>query len=129
MDKVEDLWYVTTNYKEISNLARLRCIQVSEQSFIDRELDAKCKECPNTVIQLLMLERRWNRDSMQQLQDSPNIREYVKSVEDNCEKISNHQERLKHILFDVLDNVSNVSNVSDTCSSLQTYLDNTFGKL
>ncbi len=97
MDSLVDMWYITTNHTEILELIRLRSIQLGEQRQIDKELSDRCQECPADIQRLLMLERQWNRNSTEQLQDSPSIKEYVKSIRDNYDKISKHQEQLNDI--------------------------------
>lgn len=112
---LNDLWYITTNYKEISNLIRLRGAQVDEQSQIDFALNFKCQKCPWTVNELLLLERRWNQQSSLGFQHYPSVQLYIESIHDNVERMSIHQKKLSIIL----DN----NHPKDICVNLKLYLD------
>ena len=98
MDNFKNLWYITTNSKEVSDLIRLRAAQVDEQTQIDFGLKFKCQECPETVNELLLLERRWNQKSSQGFQHYPSVQLYIESVNDNVERLSVHQKKLLGIL-------------------------------
>lgn len=101
MANLRDLWYLTTNSNEVSNLIRLRGEQLNDQIPIDFVLKYKCQECPETVTKLLLLEREWNRQSSQGFQHHPSIEMYMESVRDNIEKMDEHQKRLHNILCTV----------------------------
>ena len=98
MDNLKNLWYLTTNSDEVSNLIRLRGEQLNNQTLIDFGLNSKCQECPEAVTELLLLERVWNRQSSQGFQYIPNVEMYMESVRDNIKKMDEHQKRLHGIL-------------------------------
>ena len=112
---LNDLWYITTNYKEISNLIRLRGAQVDDQSQIDFALKFKCQKCPQIVNELLLLERLWNQQSSLGFQHYPCVQLYIESVHDNVKRMNTHQKKLSVIL----DN----NHPDDICENLKLYLE------
>lgn len=98
MENLKNLWYLTTNSQEVSNLIRLRGEQLNDQSLIDFQLENRCQECPEVVNEILLIERQWNRKSSQGFQYCPSVGMYMMSVRDNMEKMDKHQKRLHNIL-------------------------------
>ncbi len=116
MDNLKNLWYITTNHEEISNLIRSRGEQLDVQTQIDFGLRHKCQECPETVGEILLLERYWNRNSSRGFQYCPSVELYMESVKDNIKKMDVHQKELHLIL--------STNDLHNTfCANLKTYLD------
>jgi hypothetical protein len=116
MNNFRNLWYITTNHDDVSNLIKLRGKQLDDQSLLDFQLGNKCQECPETVNKILLLERQWNRNSSQGFQHCPSAEMYMECVRDNIEKIDKHQITMYDILYG--DNSK-----ADTCKLLREYLE------
>ena len=115
MDGLKNLWYVTTNNEKLSNLIRMRGVQLDIQTQIDFGLRTKCQECPDTVNEILLLERYWNRTSSRGFRRFPCVELYAESVKDNIEKMDTHQLMLMTIL-------SSNHPETNTCELLKAYI-------
>lgn len=112
---LNDIWYLITNKKEISNLILDRKNQIGEQHNIDVLLRLKCYECPQTINDLFMIEREQNCESSQSFLCSPGIESYMDSIKNNSKRIEKHQKMLMNILSD-----NNPEN--NTCEVLENYV-------
>ena len=98
MAGLSDLWYLTCNREEISSLISRRQGQIIEQKRIDELLREKCSDCPETVSELLLAERKLNYTSSKSFINRPNVEHYMENLKDMCQTLETHHTRL----FDIL---------------------------